>query len=93
MTKYIFAFVVALLAIGCGEPGPDPKVETSRVEAARELRTIFDRAGGRWEALSEADKATVLKQFQGNEANAKQMWSMMVSKGQGADTRTGAPPQ
>jgi len=82
----LLAFVVT--AFGCGGPGPDPKVEDNRLEAAQKVRVAFDKVGGNYNALSAEEKGELLKLFDGNEQNLQQTWNLMLNKGQ---TQTGGP--
>jgi hypothetical protein len=82
--------LLALFAIGCGEKGPDPKVEANRLEGAKTMRTLFDKVGGDYTKLTPEDKAVLLKQFNNDEANARRMWELMVSRGQG-QSAVGSP--
>lgn len=73
--------VLAVCLVGCqSQPEPDTKVETSRLEAAREMRQIYTKVNGDYNALTPADKETLLKQFNGNEADAKKSWDFMAGR-------------
>jgi hypothetical protein len=85
MKQFLLPLIV-IFAIGCGEPAPDAKVETERLDSAKQMRTLFDGAGGDYNRLSATDKAAYIKSFGGNEENAKRMWETMKSRGYGGGT-------
>lgn len=77
-----------LLAGGCGDGGaPDPNQQAQSVKNAQNLRSYFDKAGGNYESLSEADRAAYVE-LSGGEAKAKQNWELMKN-GPGAIDRSG----
>lgn len=79
------------VAAGCsGSNEPDPQLEAKREAAAKNVRDIYDRAGGNWDALTAADKASLLKEFDNKEENAKRMWDLIKSKS--GPARSGATP-
>lgn len=96
--KYFAYLLLAVCLVGCGEKGPDPKVEQSRAQDAGQMRSIFDKAKGDYNSLSQADRDTFVKQAGGNEDNARRMWELMKNGGlngpggAGAPTGPGAPP-
>lgn len=71
------AVVGGVMLSGCGSSGPDAQVETERVDNAKQMRSIFDNAGGDYEKLSAEDKAKFVKIFGGDEAKAKHSWDAM----------------
>jgi hypothetical protein len=74
----ILACVVATGLVGCGDSGgPDPKVESARVDKAREMRSYFDKAKGDYGQLSAEDKAQYLKLFNGDQARGESVWNQM----------------
>ncbi len=82
--KTLLSLVVLLPLVlaGCGSgAGPDPKVESARVNAAQQTRAMFDKSGGNFDSLSPDDKAATLKMFDGKEADARRSWDMMRSRG------------
>lgn len=54
------------------------------VDAAKESREIFDRTGGKWEALTAADKARLIEVNGKSEQKAKQTWDIMANPNRGA---------
>lgn len=86
--KNLFLLVCCLLAIGCGsQPEPDAKVEANRVESAKRMRESFDKVGGNYEQLTEAEKSEFVKLFGGKEEDARRAWDMMKSQNQGQGSR------
>lgn len=81
-------FVVA----GCdgGSQAPQSIASEERVDQIVEMRKIYDKAGGKWENLTEADRAAYIK-MAGDEAQAKTMWTAM-STPMGTAPNTGAAP-
>lgn len=83
MQRSFSLFVVALaiagsvVLSGCGSSGPDTQVETERVDNAKQMRSIFDSAGGDYDKLSPEDKTKFVKIFGGDEAKAKHSWDAM----------------
>jgi hypothetical protein len=74
----VLACVAAIGLIGCGDSGgPDPKVETARVDTAREMRSYFDKVRGDYNQLSADDKAKYLKLFDGDQSRAESVWNQM----------------
>lgn len=55
-----------------------------------QIRAIYDKAGGKWEALTAEDKATYLKSFGGKEADGRRMWDTMAGT---SAPQAPAPPQ
>lgn len=81
----ISAFCVATLAIsifgttvGCdsGSPKPQSIASEERVGQLVEMRKIFDKAGGKWDSLSAAEKAEYTR-LAGDDAKAQAMWKTM----------------
>lgn len=63
--------------VGCGDSGgPDPKVETARVDQAVEMRKLFDNVGGDYAKLAPADK-TKFETYAGGAEAAKKTWDSM----------------
>lgn len=80
--KISFLLIVSMAAtmatVGCGESGgPDPKVEQARVDEALEMRKLFDKVGGDYAKLDEADKAKFIKYVGGSPADAEKTWASM----------------
>lgn len=69
------ALSLSMLA-GCGSPGPDKEDQANRVEVATQMRSYFDKAGGDYNRLSEADRAEFIK-LCGGEEQAKTNWDLM----------------
>jgi hypothetical protein len=88
--KNLLLLLILVGCVGCGDSGPDPKVETNRVEAATKIRTLFDQTGGDYTKLSATDKADLLKLFNNNEAEAQKSWNFMKDRG-GQGTAPGTP--
>ena len=65
---------------GCSGDGGKPQSIASpqRVAEIVKMREIFDRAGGKWESASAADKAEYTR-LAGGDAQAKSMWAGMGS--------------
>lgn len=77
---------------GCGDKGgPDPSVQAKNVENAKNLRSYFDKAGGNYNNLSDADKEAFVKASGGQE-KAAQNWNLMAN-GPGAGRSTGTNAQ
>ena len=78
------AFLVLLCAstagtlTGCssGSGKPESIASEERVGQIVEMRKYFDRAGGKWDALSPADKAAFTK-LAGDDKKAQDMWRTM----------------
>lgn len=70
--------VFAMTAIsGCGESGgPDAGVQAKSLDKVKTMRGIFDRAGGDWEKVADAEKAEFEK-LAGGAENAKLNWDAM----------------
>lgn len=70
--------LVGLVTVGCqSDPGkPESIASEARVQEIVQMRTIFDRAGGKWDAMTEADKAEYIR-LAGDEEKAKSMWETM----------------
>jgi hypothetical protein len=80
--KRLLLFCLPFVILGCGDSGgPDQKVETARVSSAKDMRSYFDRAGGDYSKLSEADRASFLQLVGGSEENAQKAWNAMKSGG------------
>lgn len=76
--------IITLVAYGCGSSTPDSQVETSRLQAAQEMRKLFEKAGGNYESLTAQDKASFLKQFKGNESDSQKAWNAMRERAAGS---------
>lgn len=85
-------FLGIAFSTGCSStPGqPESIASEARVQEIVEMRKLFDKAGGKWEALSAEDQAAYIK-LAGDEAQAKTMWTTM-STPMGSDPNTGAAP-
>ena len=81
MRRLLLLLVVAFFATACGS-GPNPKVETDRLESATKMRALFDKTGGDYQKLTAEDRAELMKMFDNNEANVKQSWQFMKDRGQ-----------
>lgn len=69
-------FALGLLA-GCQTgPAPSAKVEEKRLATAMELRSFFDKAGGDYSRLSEADRAE-FERLTGGPDEAQRAWNLM----------------
>ena len=78
----------SLLVAGCGSgAGPDPKQQEKSVENAQNLRSYFDKVGGEYDSLTEADKAAYIR-LSGDEEKARRNWDLMKN-GPGAVDRSG----
>lgn len=92
MNRILLIPIILGVLIGCqSQPEPDTKVEATRLAAAQSMRKIFDNAHGDYNSLSPNDKTELLKQFNGNEANAQKAWEMMKSGGAGSSTTQAGP--
>ena len=71
------AISVGLLE-GCSSDGGKPQsiASEARVNEIVQMRDIYDKAGGKWDSLSEEDKATYTR-LAGGDEKAKQMWTNM----------------
>ncbi len=87
----IFASV---LLFGCGSSVQeiDKDASAKAVNNAQMARQIFNAAGGKFDAVSEADKAK-LKEAYGGDEGVKKLWDSMTNPpiGGGAPTPPGAP--
>lgn len=84
----IVAVTVSAFLAGCGssDGGKPQSIATNeQVNKIVEMRTIFDKAGGKWEILTAEDKAEFTK-LAGDDAKAQSMWKTM-------STPMGANPQ
>ena len=89
----VIVLSVSLLAAsfivsGCGSSdGGKPQSIASEQEVNKivEMRTLFDKAGGKWESLTAEDKAAFTK-LAGDDSKAQAMWKTM-------STPMGASPQ
>lgn len=79
--KKLLLPLIALITVACNSgPSTDPKVESVRLDAAKQTRTLFEKSGGNFDALSPEDKAAALKLFNGKEADARRSWSEMGAR-------------
>ena len=70
--------IVAASLTGCGSSGgPDPKMETARLNKAQDMRSYFEKAHGNFDQLSSGDRVNFVQLCGGDEAKAKQTWEMM----------------
>jgi hypothetical protein len=93
----ILALFSVLILSGCDSGGPDPKVESKRMDGALQLKQIFDSVSGDYDKLTAAQREEVIKLFNGSEDNAKRMWAYMKQGGLagptgGASGATTGPP-
>lgn len=77
----VVAFFLVLMGAwalsGCApDPTPEGAAAIMSVDAAKETRQIFDRAGGNWDALTPADKARLIE-LNNTEEQAQQTWELM----------------
>lgn len=78
LAPLLLAFAVVDLA-GCGAGSTDaPKsiATKDRVDQIVEMRKIYDRGHGDWNALTDTDRAQYTK-LAGDDAKAKQAWDRM----------------
>lgn len=75
--RALLALATAGLLIGCHSDEPDPKIEAARLDRARTMRTLFDRAKGDYSALSSAERAAFVKLYNGDAAKAEEGWRVM----------------
>lgn len=84
-----------IVIAGCGAAGQeiDKEASAKAVVNAQMARQIFDNAQGKFEAVSEADKAK-LKEAYGGDEGVKKLWESMTHPpiGSGAPMPPGAPP-
>lgn len=96
MNKRIYPLALLALAFGslipsgCAQPGPDPQIEESRVEAATRARELFVQTSGDFSKLTETERQEFLQIFDNNEQNAQFAWEAMRMGGTGGATTT--PP-
>lgn len=76
----ISAVAAAALLTGCGAQGQAvDKDYMAKAEAkAGDIRVIFDKVGGNWDAMTAEDKAAYVANFK-DEAEAKAAWDVMIS--------------
>jgi len=73
-----FSLLLCLFLAGCHDSsGPDPKLETARVNKAQSMRSFFDKAQGNYDSLSGGDKAEFVQLCGGDEEKAMKVWNMM----------------
>lgn len=83
--------VVSLVPLlgGCDKSGPDPKVEATRLDKAKSLRSYFDKTKGDYNALTPTDRAEFIALNGGDATKAEQVWGMMKNgPGGGAGSST-----
>jgi hypothetical protein len=93
--KHLFALALisafTMVLAGCGSaPEADPKIESSRREAAVEMRAIFNKVNGNYESLSAEDKAAFLKLCNNDPKVVEQSWNGMKN---GPGGSASGPPQ
>jgi len=88
----VLATMGVFVSAGCNSAPDKPEsiASEARVQEIVEMRKIFDKAGGNWDSLTEADKAEYIR-LAGDEAQAKTMWTTM-STPMGSEPNTGAAP-
>lgn len=90
----IISCLAGILVAGCGAAGQeiDKDASAKAVGNAQMARQIFDATGGKFEAVSEADKAK-LKEAYGGEAGVQKLWASMTNPpvGGGSAMPPGAP--
>jgi hypothetical protein len=70
-----------MILTGCSAGTPDKPesiASDARVKEIVRMREIFDKVGGKWDALSPEDKAEYTR-LAGDEAKAKTFWSSMAN--------------
>lgn len=75
----ISLFATQAVLVGCGANDvkkDDPIVAKKRMDAATGLRSYFDKSGGKFDALTDADKQAVIA-ITGSEANARTAFGHM----------------
>lgn len=74
------AFSSTVLIAGCGAQGQaTDEAYVKQAEAkAGDIRAIFDKVGGKWEALTPEDKSAFVANFK-DEAEAKSAWELMLN--------------
>lgn len=74
------AIAAGVLLTGCGAEGQAvDKDYMAKAEAkAGDIRVIFDKVGGKWDAMTPEDKAAFVANFK-DEAEAKAAWDVMLS--------------
>lgn len=86
---------VGMALAGCGSGNEvvkeDPAVTAKRVDAAKDIRSYFDKSHGNYDALSAEDKEA-LNKLTGSEANSHTAFGHMGAPGGGPSTGGGLPP-
>lgn len=74
------AVAASMLLVGCGAEGQavDQSYMAKAEAKAGDIRVIFDKVGGKWEAMTPEDKAAYVANFK-DEAEAKAAWDVMLS--------------
>lgn len=93
MKKFWIALALAgsLLAIGCGDtPAPEAMGGEDGVARMTEMRGLYDKVKGDWNALTAEDKAAFTK-LAGDDAKAQKLWATM-SGPPGAGPGSSGPP-
>ena len=74
------ALTAGMMLAGCGAEGQAvDKDYMAKAEAkAGDIRVIFDKVGGKWDAMTPEDKASFVANFK-DEAEAKAAWDVMLS--------------
>lgn len=87
--------VAGATLVGCGSGdgggGVDKKAQQEKVALVTNMRSYFDKAGGDYAKLSDADKAAFVK-LCGGEAKAEANWKLMKEGPAGAPRGSSAPP-
>ena len=90
--RLIFVFFVGVVIAGCGSSGQeiDKDASAKAVVNAQMARQIFDAAGGKFEAVSETDRAKLREAYAGDEG-VKKLWESMTNPPVGGGGPAGAP--
>ncbi len=87
--------VAGATLVGCGSSdggsGVDKKAQDEKLSLVTNMRTYFDKAGGDYAKLSDADKAAFVK-LCGGEAKAEANWKLMKEGPGGAPRGSAVPP-
>lgn len=89
----IYTCFAGIVVAGCGASGQeiDKEASAKAVDNAKTARSIFDAAGGKYEAVSEADKEKLKAAYNGEEG-VKKLWDSMTNPPIGVGgAGTGAP--
>ncbi len=88
----IYTLFAGIIVAGCGASGQeiDKEASAKAVDNAKMARSIFDAAGGKYEAVSEPDKEKLKAAYNGEEG-VKKLWESMTNPPIGGGAGSGAP--